>query len=154
MSSVLVSIGNAVLQEINEKRLDTESPWSLAFPPAERIYDPERPLEDTEELRVDVVLGDVDTEIGTRDSEVGDYRIDIVFRRSIEGITRSDKIDALADDIQGLVEEIGQFFRLRRLERFPEAIWATSKVFPYSPKKFREDHQFFGILRLTYRAYS
>jgi hypothetical protein len=52
-----------------------------------------------------------------------------------------------------LVEEIADFFRLRRLTSYPDAIWVrTDNVPVYAPEHLEEFRQFTSVLTLTFRV--
>lgn len=152
--SILINIGDAIVAELNSPTPISVSGYSFTefsqLFTAERVYDPERQLEDTSTLRVDVILGDIDQTAETRNSQSGEYRIDIGFRKLIDPTDR-ESIDALGE----FVEEVGDyFFHRKMLLQYPNAKWIKSQVvYPYLLSKMREHTQFNSILRQTFKVF-
>ena len=163
--SILTALGTAVINELNSYSWTTEI-WTkpvisggsptFAVPDftAERIYNPERQLEETETLRVDVVLGDIDQTASSRSTQQGDYRVDVAIRQVID-VSSNINVDPLG----ALVEEIGNhFFHLKRLvisvngDTFGAGWIKSQVVYPYLPSQLRESSQFVSLIRLTYRV--
>jgi hypothetical protein len=164
--SILTALGKTIVTELNGYSWTTSiwhkpstpggsGSFSAASFTAERIYNTERQLEDTETLRVDVVLGDIDQSASSRNTQQGDYRIDIAFRQVID-----TSVVAAIDALGALVEEVGDYFfhtgRHLALSVNGGTVgvgWIKSQViYPYLPTQLRESSQFVSLLRLTYRA--
>ena len=144
--SIMSDLVDAIAAELDA----APETFSQAFA-AETLTDPERELEELQELRVDVLKGSKVTEAISRSVLQGDYTIEIVVRQKADGDP-----DELVRDLESLVEQIDQFFSLppRRLTAYPAAAWKQSKlVYCYSVKMVRQRRQFTGLLQLTYTVF-
>jgi hypothetical protein len=147
-TSLLIQIADAVVREVNEQE------FSQPFT-AERIYDPERKLEELEAMRVDVLAGDVKTVPLTRTNKLGTYHVDVAMRQVVnrQDPEARNRMDAMG----GLLEEISDYFTLppRRLKYLTQAATVEGQViYPYLPSHLRHDQQFTSLLRLTMKAAS
>ena len=126
---------------------------SAQFPPAERIYDALRNLEELENLRVDVLLGDKKQEPIDRTRMQNHPRIEIAVRRVIKAEAGSKEEKAQLDGLVAFVEEIDDFLSMhdnRRPLGAPWAAWQGSElVYPFLPLQLRR-RQFTSLLRMTY----
>ena len=90
-----------------------------------------------DELRVTVVPKAVEIDATTRALAQHDYSIDIAVQKRLS----SDQSEM--DGLMGLVEEIADFFRQRRLTQYPAAIWIkTANVPIYAPDHLDQLRQF------------
>ena len=119
---------------------------------AERIYDPMRPMETMETLRVDVVLGDKKCHPLDRSRQHNMLRIQIAARQVIKAAAGSSAEMAALDNLVNFMEEIDNFICLPANRR-PVAYcgWQESElVYPFLPKHLRESRQFTSLLTQTY----
>lgn len=162
--SILTAICDSIAGELNSHEWTT-AVWqkpAAGMPPAfslpvftaERIYNPERKLEETETLRVDVIAGDIQQVAASRGTQQGDYRVDVAFRQKID-ISDNANVDALGS----FVEEVERYFFDQKQIQYTindeiyGAGWMKSQiVYPYLPTQLRQDSQFVSLLRLTYRV--
>lgn len=115
---------------------------------AERAYLPVYELSDLKETRVTVVPKSVAILSGSRSHNQYDYAIDIAVQKKL---SRAD--NAEIDSLLALAEEIADFFRLRRLPGFPEAMWLKTENEPvYSQEHLDQLRQFTGLLTITFRV--
>ena len=57
------------------------------------------------------------------------------------------------DPLLGLVEEIADFFRLRRLEKYPEAVWTGTEIKPMvSSEHLEQLKQFTSLLTISVKV--
>ncbi|MGO8691637.1 MAG: hypothetical protein ACLQLG_18615 [Thermoguttaceae bacterium] len=123
---------------------------------ATRIYDPLRPLETLETLRVDVVIGDRKCAPFDRSRQKEEPRIDVCIRQVVNAPAGSAAETAILDGLVGLMEEIDTMFSAPANRTLPPggngwARWQNSDlVVPFMPKKLRDDRLFYSLLRLNY----
>lgn len=119
---------------------------------ATRIYDPLRPLEENETLRIDVVLGDRKSDPLDRSRLTEDVRVEVAARQVISAAAGSAAETTALDALVALVEEINTFL-CAPAQRRPVA-WAgwqrSELVYPYLPAHLREKRQFTSLLRMSY----
>jgi len=134
-------IAQAVVTELNS------ASFSLPFT-AERRYLPRFELSDLQTLRVTVVPQGVTTEAAARAHNQYDYAIDVAVQQKL-----SDDENDPIDDLLTLVEELADFFRLRRLADYPAAHWIkTDHKAIYAPEHLDQLRQLTSLLTLTYRV--
>lgn len=151
--AVAVAVAKAVTSQIDAATL------SLAFTPERSYADWELALEDADELHVDVVV--VTTELATELSSRGRMKytvpIDIGVRKRFVTAQQDDDTGrvelAEVDALMLLVEEIHELFASVSLTDYTEATWQETKtlVAPLN-KHLRENRQFTGIVRVTFRV--
>lgn len=151
--SVLTSAAQAVVDELNE---DPETNFGLNFT-AERSYaDWDLPLEDLDELHVDVVPHPQSkTELSVSDTLSYEVRSTILVRKRFgtdfqdnSGRTIVDEVDTLV----GVVEAIAEYFVKLVMTNDTDAIWqAVELPDHYVRDHLREHRQFTGTVRLTHR---
>jgi hypothetical protein len=138
---VLTDIADAVVAELNA------GSFGQSFT-AQRAYLPVFDLAEMKDLHVTVVPKGLATTPFGRDSSQSDYAIDIGIQKKLSGTTAAD-----IDPLMALVEEIGRFFRQRRLASYPDAIWVrTEHPHLYAPEHLSELRQFTSVLTLTFRV--
>ena len=138
--SVIVDVAEAVKTELNEHE------FSQAFT-AERHYRPVFDLKDMKDLHVTVVPKGVTLSTAGRDRAQHDVQVDIAVQRKVTG--SNDE----ADSLMALVDEIADFFRLRRLAEFKDAVWVGTENSPvFAPEHLEQLGQFTSVLTLTFRV--
>jgi hypothetical protein len=138
--SVAANVADSIVSELNAATL---SIWLKA----ERHYVPSFELKDMDELRVSVVpKGAVITKCD-RNRNYHDVLVDVAVQKKFS----SGSLEEI-DPLLQLVEEISDFFRLRRLVSFPAAHWIRTEHSPlYSQEHWDELRQFTSVLTFTFR---
>ena len=135
------------------KALLNQQTFSRSFVAA-RIYDPLRPLEITESMRVDVILGDRKSVPLDRSRMQNTCRVEIALREKIKPLAGSDDERVYLDGLVGFMEELDDCLSdhdNRRPPAAPYAAWQGSElVYPFLPLQLRSERQFTSLLRLTY----
>jgi len=139
--AVITDIAEAVVEELNG------GSFSQPFT-AVRHYRPLFDLKDMAALHVTVVPKGIVVERLDRTRNQEDVQVDVAVQKKF-----STGDNAELDALVGLVQEIADFFRLRRLEACPEAVWVRSENVPvYAPKHMDELRQFTSVLTLSFRV--
>ena len=139
--ATIVDIADAVVAELNAGQ------FSQAFT-AVRSYRPQYDLSEMTTLHVTVVPKGVEMVTVSRNSVQHDVSVDVAVQKKLE--TESN---AEIDPLMALVEELADFFRLRRLAACPNAVWMKTENEPvYSPGHLEELRQFTSVLTLTFRV--
>jgi hypothetical protein len=145
--SIFAPLADAVAALLNANE------FSMPFV-AQRVYDPMRPMETMEQLRVDVVLGDKKCHPMDRARQQNDVRIEIVVRQVISPPAGSVQEQEALDALLALMESIDDYMCLQANRRPPDAPWAgwqeSELVYPFLPKHLRESRQYTSLLRITY----
>ena len=142
---VIIDIAEAVKNELNNPG---QPGFSQSFT-AERHYQPLFELPDMKTLHVTVVPKGAEISSGSRGRNQHDYQIDVAVQRK-----PSDSDNTEVDALMALVEEIADFFALRRLTDFSEAIWVAAENEPiYSQEHMEQLRQFTSVITLTYRLH-
>jgi hypothetical protein len=141
MESLIVAIADAVKASLNA------ATFSEPFT-AERHYQPLFELKDMKVLHVSVVPSGVAiTTLGRGRSQV-DVKIDVAVQKKL-GRADAEEIDSL----MGLVEEIAEHFKAKRLASSPEAVWVKTENAPiYAQEHMAELRQFTSVLTFTFRV--
>jgi hypothetical protein len=150
--SVLADIADAIVTELNEApggtfASDVEDPpgtWTRAFE-AERLYLPVFELKDMATLHVSVVPKAKVSEMTTRKATADEYQVDVAVQKQVDPETLAE-VDLLMD----LVQEIEDFFRLRRLTEYTDAVWLRTEIVAYSMEHLSTMRQFTALITLTY----
>ena len=139
--ATITDIADAVVAELNGR--------SFSQPlTAVRYYRPVFDLGEMKTLHVSVVPKGVTIERADRSRNQYDFAIDVAVQKKFQTGDNTE-LDALL----ALVEEIADFFRLRRLTSYPAAIWVrTDNVPVYAPEHLEEFRQFTSVLTLTFRV--
>jgi len=150
-TAILVSTADAVLSVLSDNKFSQE------FEPVRSYADWELPLEDPDELHVDVVpVGSPDMELETRGSISYTPQVDIVIRkRMAAGQQEPDGTLILpdVDDLVFLVQEIAEYFVVDRFGDLESIAWQRTQILAaYKPSHLRQHRQFTGIIRLTFSA--
>jgi len=139
--ALIVDIAEAVVAELNAGE------FSQAFS-AQRLYRPQFDLAEMKDLHVTVVPKGVATSIASRSGVQCDVSVDVAVQKKL-----ASEGNAEIDPLMGLVEEIADFFRGRKLSEYPRASWvATANEPVYSPGHLEELRQFTSVLTVTFRV--
>ena len=139
--AVIIDIAEAVKDELNGGSFSQEFT-------AERHYQPIFELPEMKTLHVTVVPKGVTIHPATRGLIQHDYQIDVAIQKKF---SEGDNVDL--DPLMGLVEEIGDFFRRRRLGGLPNAACVKIENVPiYAAEHMEQFRQFTSILTLTFRV--
>ena len=139
--AVITDVAEALVAELNAA--------SLSLPlTAARHYVPSFELPDMKDLHVSVVPKGVVITKSDRSRNTNDFQIDVAVQKKFE---KGDAAEI--DPLMTLVEEIADFFRLRRLTAYPNAHWIKTEHAPiYSQEHWDELRQFTSVLTLTFRV--
>ena len=139
MATVL-QIADSVTAQLNAAQLS--QPFH-----AQRLYVPDFDLEDMRELRVSVVPRELAILAHDRTTSKYNARIDVAVQRKFDSGTNTE-----IDPLVVLIEEIGDLFRLKRLDSMPEArcIQVEHPVI-YSHEHWEQFRQFTSLLTLTFQ---
>lgn len=130
---------------------------SKAFDPR-FVYDTNLPLEDADQLHVDIVAAGLactaDSRVSLRYEVAIDiavrYRFGTIEQDAVDGSIAVDEIKPYAD----LLEEIGELLAdpdNRKLTDQTVATWVGNEIrFPWVPDHLRQNRQYTGIIRATY----
>lgn len=141
--SLITEIADAVTAELNS------GTFTQAFT-AERKLLPVYELKDLVELRVTVVPKAVEITGSTRSSSQHDFAIDIGVQRKLPA---GSGLDAEVQTLSGVVDQIAEFLRQRKLTAAPFAAWVSTTNDPvYAPEHLHEQRTFTSVLTLIYRA--
>lgn len=139
---LVTDIADAVVAELNSGGFS--SPFE-----AERRYLPLFDLEAMEELHVTVVPKGVVVARGARGANAFDVSVDVAVQRKVDA-----KDESTVDPLVVLVEEIGDRFRRKRLDSFPDAIWTGTTHEPvYAVEHLERMSQFTSVMTLAFRVY-
>ena len=138
--AVITDIAEAVKDELNAAE------FSQAFE-AERMYQPLFELPEMKTLHVTVVPRSLEMQASGRSMVQHDYGIDVAVQKKFQ----KDE-PAELDPLMTLVEEIIDFFRLRRLhDQNAVCVRATNEPV-YSQEHMEQFRQFTSVVTLTFRA--
>lgn len=126
---------------------------------ARLVYDTELPLEDEDELHVDIVPAGLVCQADSRASLAYDVYVDVAVRFKF-GTSEQETDGAIAvEEIDGyieLLEEIGELLAdpdNRMLPGDAKPVWIGNEIrAPWVPQHLREFRQYTGIMRSTYRV--
>ena len=139
--ATITDIADAVVAELNGHE------FSQTFT-AQRFYRPVFDLAEMSALHVSVVPRGMTIERLDRSRNQHDMQIDIAVQKKCQACDNAE-----LDVLMALVEEIADFFRLRRLAPYPSAVWVRTENVPvYAPEHLEEYRQFTSILTLTFRV--
>jgi len=139
--AVITDIADAVVAELNA------GTFSQPFE-AKRYYRPVFDLAEMKDLHVSVVPRGMTIERADRSRNQHDVQIDVAVQQKFQSGDAAE-----LDPLMALVEEIADFFRLRRLTVRPEAVWIRTENVPiYAPEHLDELRQFTSVLTLTFRV--
>ncbi|MCP4839266.1 MAG: hypothetical protein GY894_07885 [Planctomycetes bacterium] len=137
--TTILQIADSVTAELNAAELSQTID-------AERLYVPNFDLEDMKELRVSVVPREVEFLPKDRSQNRYHGKIDIAVQKKFK-----DGDNAEIDPLVGLVEEIADVFRMKRLDSLVAArcIHVENSVL-YSTEHWEQLRQFTSLLTLTF----
>jgi len=139
--AVIIDIAEAVKNELNAGEFSQEFE-------AARAYRPVFELPEMKTLHVTVVPKGVEMEGAARSLVQHDYQVDVAVQKKFE----KDEPTEL-DPLMTLVEEIIDFFRLRRLKTVENAICVKASNEPvYSQEHMEQFRQFTSVITLTFRV--
>lgn len=137
--STILDIADAVTSSLNA------GPFNPALS-AERRYQPAFDLADLAALKVSVVPKSVTISNATRESGYFDCAIDI-------GVQKKIAEDSELDGLVGLVEQIADHLRQKRLDDAPEAAFVSIANEPvFAPEHLDQQRVFTSVLTVTYRV--
>jgi len=121
--------------------------FSQAFT-AQRSFLPVFELKDLKNVQVTVVPKGLVIIPGGRAHNQHDYAIDVAVQRKLNVADNAE-----IDPLMTLVDEVADFFRLKRLDNYPGAIWLKTENEPvYSQEHLDQLRQFTGLLTFTFRV--
>lgn len=139
--SVIVNIADAVVAELNASGL-------LPGVTAQRHYRPTFDLEDMKDLHVTVVPRGVEMTGASRSMVQSDVQIDVGVQKKPAELNQTE-----LDGLMGLVEQIADHLRGRRLAGAPEASWVKTENNPiFAAEHLEQLRQFTSVLTVTYRV--
>jgi len=139
--ATIINIADAVVAELNG------GSFSQSFS-AERHYVPLFELKDMKQLRVTVVPKGLSVGAHSRSQNLVDYQVDVAVQKKF---ATGDAAEL--DPLMTLVEEIADFFRLRRLTAYPGAAWVKTENAPvYAQEHYDELRQFTSVITFTFRV--
>jgi hypothetical protein len=138
--AVIADIADAVVAELNAGGFSQ----SLE---ATRCYLPRFDLAEMKHLHVTVVPKGVAVTTGSRNHNQHDYEVDIAVQKKLAAMDNSE-----IDTLVGLVDEIADHFRMKRLDSFRAAVWVKTQHEPiYAQEHLDQMRQFTSVLTLTFR---
>ena len=138
--AAITDIAEAVKDELNGHT------FSLPFE-AERMYQPLFELPEMKTLRVTVVPRGVEMQGSGRSLVQHDYGIDVAVQKKFD---KDDPVEL--DPLMTLVEEIIDFFRLRRLAGQNAVCVRATNEPVYSQEHMEQFRQFTSVVTLTFRV--
>lgn len=145
MPSDILAAADAVVEAINASGLLATFPGAL---PAVRAYVPQYDLQDMGVLHVTVAPKGIVESIGSRSVLQYDLSVDVAVQRKAQA---GDAVDL--DPLLDLVVALADFFRLRRLGPYPDAVWvSTEHLALFDPEHLTNLRQFTSVLTLTFRV--
>ena len=142
--SLITAIADAVVTDLNGAAAGT---FAQAFTAA-RHYRPQFDLAELKTLRVSVVPKGIAITGLMRIANQHDVSIDVAVQKKVNP-TDSAELDGLMT----LVEQIADYFRLRRLTALPTALWTKTENVPvYAPEHLEQKQVFTSVLTFTFRV--
>lgn len=139
--ALIADVAQAVADELNS------TTFSQPFT-AERQYLPVFELPEMKVLHVTVAPRGIVISALDRGRCQYDVQIDVAIQKKFS----SDAPDEI-DPLMALVQEIADFFKLRRLEAFPTAAWIKTENAPiYALEHMQELRQFTSVVTLTFKV--
>ena len=142
----LVQIAEAVATEIGA------ATFSMT-PTVLRNYNPKYVPKDTSELQLTIAAGTIAVTTASRGQCQYEYTVDVGMHKKIEpdaeDATETDQVDALLY----FQQEVADYFRLRRLTEYEDAIWSGTAVpVPFSRDAIEEERVFFSVITFTFKV--
>lgn len=160
-SAVLVQVANAARQQLAAAPPLT---FSQAFTPERSYADWDLPLEQLDQLLCDVVpVNNPKSELEERGAIQYLAQVDVVLRRKFQAAHQDAGTGRVAiaqvDALVKVVEELHEFFCGERMDSFSveeanrTATWESTEILAaYRKDHLRQNRQFTGIVRLTFRV--
>jgi len=147
--SLTIDIADAIVNELNTA--SAGGSFSQTFE-AQRHYLPVFDLAEMKDLHVTVVPKGVAIQSIGRDRNQHDVQIDVAVQKKHATQPDQSPNDEL-DPLMTLVEEIADFFRLRRLQDVANAVWVRTEHAPvYAPEHMEQMRQFTSVITFTFRV--
>jgi hypothetical protein len=154
MSSVLVNVADAVVQELEAADSDR---FATGFDPAFG-FDTHAKLEDLGIVHCDVVPASIRTVVSSRATKKYFCSIDIAIRKKFDSgdcHSETGKVHRWAiEDLVKLLEDIDTYLSERAhqsLANYTSAAWSESGiVWPWYPEHLTDLRQYTGVLRVIY----
>lgn len=144
MGAMLIDITNAVVAELNGVAAGTFAQTFVAA----RHYRPQFDLAELKTLRVSVVPKGIAITGLMRSANQHDVSVDVAVQKKVNPADSAE-----LDGLMTLVEQIADYFRLRRLTALPMALWMKTENLPvYAPEHMEQKQVFTSVLTLTFRA--
>lgn len=141
--SLIGDIAQAVTDELNA----AEAPFEPKLE-AMRHYRPVYDAQQLKQLRVTVVPRGIAIESASRNCNQQDVSVDIAVQKKLLSADLAE-----IDPLMSLVEQIGGYFRGRRLKLFPAAMLIRTENLPvYSLEHLEQMRVFTSVLTLTFRV--
>jgi len=149
--SVIMDIADALADALNDEGND----FSMEFAAA-RAYQALLELPEMKDLHVTVVPKGVALAPADRSRVQHDVQVDIAVQKKLGPATDDEEEydeQAELDGLMGLVEELSDFLKFRRLGSQPTAAWVKTENDPiYSQDHLERLRQFTSVLTVTYRV--
>ena len=151
MSSTLIQIADAVTAAINASGLLPAGVTAI------RGYRPVVELEDLVALHVTVVPKGVTLTGASRSLVQHDFDVDVGVQKRLPSDVSQDQAEL--DALMALVEQLGDYFRLKRLDGLPSfsavpGAWTKSENSPvFAPDHLEQMRVFTSVLTLTFRVH-
>ena len=142
-NSVTVQVADAMVAELNA------GPFDPALG-ATRLYRPEFDLAQLKTTQVTLVPKKIEITNIARNANQYDVSIDVAVQKKVDLANQAD-----LDGLMALVEQIGEFFRLRRLTLAGggSALWAKTENDPiFAPEHLETKQVFTSVLTLTFKV--
>jgi len=140
MTAALLRVADAVVAEINAATLSMPVTAARAYAP---VFD----LAEMKDLHVTVVPKGLEQELGSRAGTPREIKVDVAVQKKLQAADAAE-----IDPLVGLVEEIAELFKLKRLGTYHQAIWRKTENVPiYSQEHLAELRQFTSVLTFTFR---
>jgi hypothetical protein len=148
--SELNDIADAVVTEVNATTFS--APYASITSVRGRL--PQYSLEDMDTLHVTVVPKGVavDPAVGTREHQQHDFAIDLAVQKNPANASDGSRDDSAFDDLDDLLEEIVDHFRMIRLPgRTSVTCNKVEYVVTESPEHLEKFGMFMGVVTFTFR---
>lgn len=142
--SLITAVADAVVAELNGAPAGT---FAQAFAAA-RHYRPQFDLAELKTLRVSVVPKGIAITGLMRSANQHDVSVDVAVQKKVNPADSAE-----LDGLMTLVEQIADYFLLRRLTALPTALWTkTDNVPVYAPEHLEQKQVFTSVLTFTFRV--
>jgi hypothetical protein len=146
MGTMMIDISDAVVAELNGAPAGTFAQTFTAV----RHYRPQFDLAELKTLQVSVVPKAIAITGLMRSANQHDVSVDVAVQKKV---TPPPEGAAELDGLMTLVEQIGDYLRLRRLTALPGALWTkTDNVPVYAPEHLEQKQVFTSVLTFTFRV--